>query len=130
MVANLGRDLARAVDAAEVLDRQHRRQARPTPCCGQGLELGAGEDTPAYPSAVTILEGIEARPQGASQREGVGLEPTPHFGMCLGLIALEGQEIVATTADDLRGDRGSAGEGIQADQAIAQVQAGPHPWEW
>src|SRR4051795_13037156 len=43
--------------------------------------------------------------------------------MCLGLIALEGQEIVATTADDLRGDLGSAGEGIQADQAAAQVQA-------
>src|SRR3954467_8983152 len=43
--------------------------------------------------------------------------------MCLGLIALEGQETVATTADDLRGDLGSAGEGIQADQAAAQVQA-------
>src|SRR4051794_27462850 len=43
--------------------------------------------------------------------------------MCLGLIALEGQEIVATTADDLRGDLGSAGEGVQADQAAAQVQA-------
>src|SRR3954468_9286486 len=54
IVADLGGDLDSAVDAADVLDRQHRRQARPTPRGGQRLEPGAGEDTPAHQPAVAI----------------------------------------------------------------------------
>src|SRR3954468_10334213 len=43
--------------------------------------------------------------------------------MGLGLIALEGQQIVTATVGNLPGNLGSAGECIQADQATAQVQA-------
>ena len=59
----------------------------------------------------------------AIQREGVGLEPALHLGMRLVLIALEGQQIVAATVGDLRGNLGPAGQCIQADQAASQVQA-------
>src|SRR4051812_45515093 len=123
IVADLGRDLARAVDAADVLDREHRGQAPPTLDGGQRLDLGAGEDAPAHQPAVALVKGIEAGLQGATQREGFGLEPALYLSMRLLLIALEGQQIVAATAGDLRGNLGLAGERVQADQAASQVQA-------
>src|SRR4051794_7443358 len=122
VVAGLGRDLAAAGDAADGLDRQHRPQARPVLEGGEDAHVRAGEDAPAHPPPVAVVERVEAGAERPAEREGVGREPGPHLGVGLPAVALEGQQVVPAASRDPLGDRGLAGERVEAHQAAAQVQ--------
>src|ERR671921_2426578 len=73
-VADLGLDLAGAVDAADRLHRQHGAEIGPV---AQRLELpggGAHEDAPADQAAVAFVEGVEHRPTIGPAAEAGALE--------------------------------------------------------
>jgi hypothetical protein len=68
---------------------------------------------------MALVEGVEARPQRCTAVEGLGPEPVLHRRVGLLPVGLEREQVGAATRRDLLGDRGPAGERIQADQATA-----------
>ena len=91
-VADLGLDLAGAVDAADRLDRQQRAQIGPAV---QGLELFAGrahEDAPADQAAVALVKGVEHRPAAGPAAEAGTLEMLAYGLKGAAVVGLERQE--------------------------------------
>src|SRR4051794_27962005 len=121
-VADLGLDLAGAVDAPDRLDCENRTQVRPAV---QGLEIldrRSHEDAPADQATVTLIKGVEHWSPLASPAQAGALELLAHSLKGAAVIGLEHQEVVGALGPDLRGDVLLASHRIQRHNAALQVQ--------
>src|ERR1051325_3819158 len=103
-IADLGLDLAGAVDAADRLDRQQRAQIGPFV---QGLELCADrahENASAHQAAMAIIKGVASRPAAGTAAEAGTFEMSPYGLEGAAVIGLQRQEVVGTLDPDPRGN--------------------------
>src|ERR671916_584375 len=121
-VADLGLDLAGAVDAADRLHRRHGAEIGPA---AQRLELpdgGAHEDAPADQAAVALVGGGEHRPTTGPAAEASALERLAHSLEGMAVTGLQHQEVVGGLRPDPRGDVLLAAHGVERHDGAVEMQ--------